>query len=310
MSAESILVTGGAGFIGSHLVDRLVELGYDVTIVDDLSSGQREHLNPKARFYNIDIRSPDLERALEEVRPKWVCHFAAQNQVLASLREPLMDADVNIRGSLNLLEGCRRHGIHKLIFASSGGAIYGEPDYLPCDESHPVRPLSPYGASKYSFEVYLGLYKQTYGLDYTVLRYANIFGPRQDPYGEAGVVAIFAKAMLDGRVPVINGSGDQERDFLMVDDAVESVALALEKGGGQVYNIGSGTGASVNRIFSLLKGISGYSGSVQHGPAKPGEVFKIHLDASLAEKDLGWSPRVSLEEGLSRTVDYFHSTVS
>ncbi len=310
MSGESILVTGGAGFIGSHLVDRLVELGYDVTIVDDLSSGQRERLNPKARFYNIDIRSPDLERALEEVRPKWVCHFAAQIQVLASLREPLMDADVNIRGSLNLLEGCRRYGIHKLIFASSGGAVYGEPDYLPCDESHPVRPLSPYGASKYAFEVYLGLYKQTYGLDYTVLRYANVFGPRQDPYGEAGVVAIFAKAMLDGRVPVINGGGDQERDFLMVEDAVESVTLALEKGGGQVYNIGSGTGASVNRIFSLLKSISGYSGSAQHGPAKPGEVFKIHLDASLAEKDLGWRPRVSLEEGLSRTVDYFRSTVS
>jgi len=307
MAGDRIIVTGGAGFIGSHLVDRLTELGHSVAVVDDLSSGRSEHLNTSARFYDIDIRSSDLERVFQEERPRRVIHHAAQIQVQTSVREPLLDADNNILGSLNLLENCRKHGVEKIIYASSGGAVYGEPEYLPCAESHPVSPLSPYGVSKYAVEVYLRLYHQTYDLDYTVLRYANVYGPRQDPYGEAGVVAIFANAMLEGRTPVIYGSGQQERDFLFVDDIVKANVLSLEKGSGRAYNIGSGIGTSVNRIFSLLKGILSYDGDAEYGSSKPGEVFKIYLDASLAESELGWRPSFTVEDGLRLTVDYFRS---
>ncbi|MBI2164981.1 MAG: NAD-dependent epimerase/dehydratase family protein [Chloroflexi bacterium] len=307
---KRLLVTGGAGFIGSALVDRLVELGFPVSVVDNLSTGKREHVSPKAAFYHMDIRDPDMPKVLQEQKPQIVCHLAAQMSVSLSVRDPIRDAEENILGSLFLLQSCLKYGVEKVIYASSGGAVYGEPEYLPCDEAHPIHPLAPYGASKYVVEAYLDIFRHLHGLDYTVLRLGNVYGPRQDPYGEAGVVAIFAKAMLEGKSPQINGTGEQERDFLYVSDAVEAWLLALELGQGQVYNIGSGQGASVNQIYQHLKSAVQYQGEAIHGPAKAGEVFKIHLDVSKARAGLGWKPRVPLEEGLRLTVEYFKANDS
>ncbi len=301
-----VLVTGGAGFIGSHVVDLLIEAGHHVAVVDDLSTGRCSNLNSQATFYQVDIRSPALGEVFEREQPEVISHHAAQVDVRRSMAEPLFDAEVNVLGSLNLLECAREYCVHKVIYISSGGAVYGEPRYLPCDEEHPVWPLCPYGASKYIVERYLYLYGQNYSLDYTVLRYANVYGPRQDPTGEAGVVAIFTGRMLNGQTPVINGSGEQERDFVYVDDCARANLLALERGSGRVYNLGAGVGTSVNRVFDLLKGITGYDCDPVHGPPKPGETFRIYLDAARAREELGWEPTVSLEEGLRRTVAYFH----
>ena len=300
-----ILVTGGAGFIGSHVVDAYVEHGHDVVVVDDLSSGRKENLNRKARFYQVDIRDEALEEVFSAEKPAVVSHHAAKASLRESLLKPVLFADVNVLGSLRLLELGRKHGAKKFINISTGGAVYGEPQYLPADEKHPVSPLDPYGASKAAFEHYLGVYQKNYGLASTVLRYANVYGPRQDPYGEAGVVAIFSAKMLRGEPPTVNGSGTQERDFVYVGDVAQANILALRTGDGGVYNIGTGVGTSINAIFSSLKAATNYSGPEVHGPAKAGEVFKIYLDAGKARRDLGWSPTVSLDEGLRRTVEYF-----
>jgi len=305
LSSNTILVTGGAGFIGSHVVDRLVQEGYDVVVVDDLSTGRREYVNPRATFYHTDITDPALKEVFLKERPRLVSHHAAQISVAASMRDSLHDARVNVLGSLNLLEACRAVEVEKVIFASSGGALYGEPDYLPCDEEHPVRPLSPYSAAKAAVEGYLFTYSRSFGLPFTILRYGNVYGPRQDPYGEAGVVAIFTLAMLEGRQPVIFGSGQQERDFVYVADVVEANILALQQGTGGIYNVGSGLGTSVNRIFALLKGILSHGQEAQYAPSRTGDVVKIHLDSSRAERELGWCPAVTLEDGLERTVNYF-----
>ena len=300
-----ILVTGGAGFIGSHVVDAYLAVGHDVAVVDDLSTGRREQVHPQARFYQIDIRDPGLDELFARERPEVVSHQAARANVRESLEKPLLYAEVNVLGSLNVLECCRRHGVRKIIYASTGGAVYGEPQTLPVAEDHPINPLDPYGASKHHVEHYLYLYRVNYGLEYTVLRYPNVYGPRQDPYGEAGVVAIFSGQMLNNGRPVINGSGEQERDFVYVSDVARANVLALARGDGGVYNIGSGVGTSVNRIFELLAELTGYAGPVVHGPPKRGEVFKVYLDARRARQDLGWAPEVELEEGLTRTVAYF-----
>jgi UDP-glucose 4-epimerase len=300
-----ILVTGGAGFIGSHVVDAYVEAGHQVIIVDDLSTGRRENLNPAATFYEIDIRDPDLGEVFERERPEVISHHAAQIAVLVSVRDPHFDADVNIMGSLNLLECAKAYRTRKVIFISSGGAIYGEPVSLPCTEDHPVYPLSPYGASKYAFEKYLHVYASTYDIDYTVLRYANVYGPRQDPHGEAGVVAIFVGKMLRGEAPRIYGSGEQERDFVYVGDVARGNLLSLEKGSRREYNLGTGKGSSINEIADHLKALTHYAGDVPHDPAKAGEVFKIYIDASRAREELGWQAEVDLREGLGRTVAYF-----
>jgi len=302
-----VLVTGGAGFIGSHVVDALVAEGHQVSVVDDLSTGRRENLNPQARFYQIDIRSPKVEEVFAVEWPEAISHHAAKANVRESMEQPILYADVNILGSLNLLELSRKYEVRKFIYVSTGGAVYGEPQYLPVDEDHPIHPLDPYGASKHHVEHYLYLYQVHYGLAYTVLRYPNVYGPRQDPLGEAGVVAIFTHRMLHGQQAVINGSGEQERDFVYVGDVARSNLLALEKGDGGIYNLGSGRGTSVNEIFSRLKAITSYQGDEVHAPPKLGEVFKIYLDSSRARKELGWEPQVSLEEGLRRTVEYFAS---
>lgn len=300
-----ILVTGGAGFIGSHVVDACLAAGHEVTVVDDLSTGRREQVPAGARFCEVDIRDPELDAVFARERPEVVSHQAARANVRESLEKPLLYADVNVLGSLNLLECCRRHGVRKVIYASTGGAVYGEPLFLPVTEDHPINPLDPYGASKHHVEHYLHLYQANYGLAYTVLRYPNVYGPRQDPYGEAGVVAIFAEKMLSGGQPLINGSGEQQRDFVSCLDVARANLLALDRGDGGIYNIGSGLGASVNRIFGLLAGLTGYEGPVVRGPAKQGEVFRIYLNAEPARRDLGWAPEVTLEKGLAATVAYF-----
>jgi UDP-glucose 4-epimerase len=300
-----ILVTGGAGFIGSNVVDAFVEAGHDVVVVDNLSSGNRTNLNPRARLYEVDIRSPQLLEVLEQERPEIVDHHAAHIDVRHSVADPLHDASINIAGSANLLEACRKTGVRKVVYASTGGAEYGEPEYLPCDENHPIRPLSPYGASKHTVEHYLFMYRANFGLSYTVLRYPNIYGPRQDPYGEAGVIAIFTEKMLKGEETIIFGSGEQERDFLYVGDVVSANLMALESGDGREYNLGWGIAITVNDIWRRLKEITGYQRDIVYAPAKTGETFRIYLDTARIRAELGWSPTVPLAEGLARTVDYF-----
>lgn len=304
-----ILVTGGAGFIASHVVDLYLANGYEVVIIDDLSTGRVSNINPAATFYKIDIRNPQVAEIFEKEKPDVVCHHAAQIDVRRSVAEPLFDADVNILGSLNLIECAKRYQVKRFIYISSGGAVYGEPEYLPCDEAHPVNPICQYGASKHTVEHYLYMYNTNYGLPYTVLRYPNVYGPRQDPKGEAGVVAIFTGLMLAGKQVVINGDGEQERDFVYVGDCAMANLLALKAGDDSgIYNLGSKIGTNVNQIFEALKKITAYQKDAVHGPAKIGETRQIYLDASKIEKELGWKQSVGLMEGLERTVEFFRTT--
>jgi UDP-glucose 4-epimerase len=301
-----ILVTGGAGFIGSHVVDTLIAAGYEVVIVDDLSTGRASNLNPAAKFYQVDIRSPEIESIFAKERPDFVDHHAAQMDVRRSVVDPLFDADVNVRGSINLIECARKYGVKRFVYISTGGAVYGEPVYLPCDENHPIQPICPYGASKHTVEHYLYMYDFLYGLKYTVLRYPNVYGPRQDPHGEAGVVAIFTGLMITGKQAYVNGDGLQERDFVYVGDCARANLLALtavEESG--IYNLGTGHGTNINEIFDVLKSITNYPLPRMHNPAKLGETRKIFLEASKAQQELGWLPTIGLEQGMTKTVDYF-----
>ena len=300
-----IMVTGGAGFIGSHVTDLLVKTGHQVVVVDNLSTGRRSNLNPQAIFYEMDIRSAEMERVFAQEKPEVICHHAAQMDVRRSMEDPLFDADVNIIGSIKLAQLAINHGTRKFIHISSGGAIYGEPEYLPCDEAHPIKPLCHYGASKYTFELYLHVFTSNFNLDYSVIRYPNVYGPRQDPHGEAGVVAIFTGRMLRGEQVTINGSGEQVRDYVYVTDCARANLMLLEQGSKHVYNLGYSIGTSVNEIFQKLKDITGYDKPAFYGPAKAGETFKIYLNARCAEQELGWRPSIPLEEGLKRTVEYF-----
>jgi len=272
-----------------------------VVVVDNLSTGKREHVNPEAKFYQVDLRSPELNEIMQSEKPDLVNHHAAHVNVPRSTADPLYDADVNIVGSLNLLESARQSGVAKFIYASTGGAVYGEPVYLPCDENHPVNPICPYGVSKLTVEKYLSFYALAYDLHYVILRYPNVYGPRQDPMGEGGVVAIFAGHMVRAEPVVINGSGEQERDFLYVEDVVRANLLAQQAPGGQTYNLGTGIGTSVNQLFETMSGMAGYSRQPRYGPPKPGETFKIYLEAQKARTELGWRPEFDLAEGLGRT---------
>ena len=301
-----VLVTGGAGFIGSHVVDTYIENGIDVVVVDNLSTGRRSNINPAASFYQIDIRSPELAQVFAKERPDYVNHHAAQMDVRRSVEDPLFDAEVNILGSINLIECARKYGAKRFLYVSTGGAVYGEPVYLPCDEDHPIMPICPYGASKHTVEHYLYMYRVNYGLNYTILRYPNVYGPRQDPHGEAGVVAIFIGQMLKNAQTMINGDGKQERDFVYVEDCARANLLVLiNEKDSAIYNLGSGRGVSVTEIFEKLKKIIGYPFTAIHGPAKVGETRRIFLSAEKAHRELNWEPTVDLEEGLTRTVDYY-----
>ena len=301
-----VMVTGGAGFIGSHVVDACLAAGHDVVIVDNLSTGNAENVDPRARLYEVDIRD---EAALEAVfaseHPEIISHQAAKANVRESMTKPKLYAEVNILGSINLLELARQYGVQKVVYASTGGAVYGEPEYLPADEAHPINPLDPYGASKHQVEHYLYIYRKHYGLDYTILRYPNVYGPRQDPEGEAGVVAIWAYTMLNNKPAVVHGSGEQERDFVYVGDIAQANELALTKGGGEIINLGSGIPTSINQVFDLLKSITGYDYARTHGPAKQGEVFRSYITHEKAEAMLGWHATVPLAQGLERTIAYF-----
>lgn len=301
-----ILVTGGAGFIGSHIVDKMIEKDYEVVVVDDLSTGRKENLNPKAKFYRLDIRSfAELEKVFEKEKFEFVCHQAAHVSVRESLQDPVFDAQVNILGSLNILQGCLKYGIKKVIFASTGGALYGDADILPTSETYPPKPISPYGVSKLSVEHYLHYYKMEYKLDYVVLRYANVYGPRQDPFGEAGVVAIFSQKIAKNAQPIINGDGKQTRDFIYVDDVVSANLLALKSDFTDTFNVGTGKQTSINELFHLLVSISGKKVKEVHGPEQKGEQRVSALDCRKIKEKLGWEPKVKLEDGLRKTYEWF-----
>jgi UDP-glucose 4-epimerase len=301
-----ILVTGGAGFIGSHVVDVFLENGFEVVILDDLSTGRESNLNPAAKFYKMDIRDPKVREVFAAERPDFISHHAAQMDVRRSVAQPLFDADVNILGSINLIECAKEFGVKRFIYISTGGAVYGEPERVPCEETDAINPICQYGASKHTVEHYLFMYHFNYGLKYTVLRYPNVFGPRQDPHGEAGVVAIFTGKMLAGEPVTINGDGEQTRDFVYVTDCARANFLAamVDHQPG-IYNIGWGIPTSVNQIFASLKNATGYSLPANYGPAKVGETRHIYLNASKAGRDLGWEATIGLDDGMRKTVEYF-----
>lgn len=299
-----VLVTGGAGFIASNIVDAMIEAGHEVLVIDDLSSGKRENLNPKAKFYELDIRNPAVADLFASERPEVMCHHAAQMDVRKSVADPVFDAQVNLVGLLNLLENGRRNGLRRVLFASTGGAIYGEQDVFPCPETHKTEPMSPYGVAKLASERYLHFYHVQYGLSWAALRYANVYGPRQNPHGEAGVVAIFTEKLLRGEEPVINGDGKQSRDYVYIGDLVRANLLALTSDYSGPLNLGNGVETDVNELFHLLKKLCGSSAPERHGPAKPGEQRRSVIDSSLAARILGWKPEVRLEDGLRETVEY------
>ncbi len=304
-----ILVTGGAGFIASHVSDRLLSLGQRVTIVDDLSTGKRENLPGAATFYELDIRDKALDEVFEAEKPEVVIHHAAHANVTESVHDPGHDASVNIAGSLNLLECCVRHGIERVVYASTGGALYGEACYIPADESHPIDPVSPYGVSKHTVEQYLYAFRKSHGLEYTVLRYPNVYGPRQDPHGEAGVVAIFSLQLLTGRRPTIFGDGSKTRDYCFVDDIVDANVMALSRPDGGVYNLGRGIEVTDLEVFESVQEAVGSDIEPVFADVRPGEVEHIALDASKAERELGWRWKVDLIGGIAQAVDFYRAQI-
>jgi UDP-glucose 4-epimerase len=304
---STILVTGGAGFIGSHVVDAFVAAGHSVSVVDSLAHGRRENLNPAAEFYQADLRdAAALDAIFREVQPEYISHQAALVSVRESLDAPAEYAAVNILGGINVLEMARRYGVRKIIYACTGGAAYGEGQGLPpFTEDYPPGPLDPYGTSKVALEYYLRPYYRNFGLDYVSLRYPNVYGPRQDPFGEGGVVAIFAQRMISGQPCTIYGNGTKQRDFVYAGDVAHANLLALSHGRG-IYNLGSGVATDIQAIFCELRAACpGYALDPLYGPDKPGEVWVSRLDASKIRAELGWAPRVSLAEGLAATLDYF-----
>jgi UDP-glucose 4-epimerase len=302
-----ILVTGGAGFIGSHVTDALVAAGtHEVAIIDDLSTGKRERLNPGAQFYHANIRNADEVRmTIDREKPEVIVHLAAQMDVRRSVADPAFDAEVNLVGLINLMECGRQNGLRRVIFSSTGGAIYGEQETFPCDENHPKRPVSPYGVAKMATEAYLFFYKVQYGIDYVALRYANVYGPRQDPHGEAGVVAIFCGRLLEGKPCTIFGDGGQTRDYVYVGDVVRANVAALGANLSGAINIGTGVETSVQKLYETLAVAAGSTAKAIHAPARPGEQLRSVISPALAGRELNWRPEVALKDGLARTLAFF-----
>jgi UDP-glucose 4-epimerase len=312
----TILVTGGAGFIGSHLCDRLLAEGHRVIAVDDLSTGKIANLT-EARgygaeftFFNMDVRAEGLLSLFERHRPEVVMHLAAQAAVATSMEDPVFDASVNVMGSLNILECASRTGVRKVVYAASGGTLYGEPRKLPVKETalSSARPASPYGVSKKVVIDYLSFYERFHGIEWTALALANVYGPRQDPHGEAGVIAIFSSTMLEGLAPTVFGDGNQTRDYVFVDDTVHAFSLAADRGAGRLVNVGTAVETSVNGLYRMLSQITGFGGSPGFGPARPGDLRRSALDVLLAEEVLGWKPWTYLEDGLAETVSFMRGT--
>lgn len=300
-----ILVTGGAGFVASHVSEGYLKAGHSVAIVDDLSTGKRENIPAGAKFYDCDVTDlAAMDQIIAEERPEIINHHAAQMDVRRSVREPLFDAKVNIVGGLWLLELAVKYKVRKFLYASTGGASYGQVETLPVNEGHPTAPICHYGVSKITLERYLFLYKHLYGLNYTVMRYPNVYGPRQNPHGEAGVVAIFALQMLRGDQPTIFGDGCKTRDYVFIDDIVAANVAFLKTGDGETLNLGWGEAVSDYRIFAEVRRASGYSGDPKYAPVRPGEVEHIALDASKARAVADWTPNISLREGIARTVNF------
>jgi UDP-glucose 4-epimerase len=302
-----IAVTGGAGFIGSNIVDAYIDLGHDVVILDNLSTGKKENINPDAKFIEIDITSPDISSIFEEEKFDVLNHHAAQIDVRVSVDDPLLDAKSNILGSLNLFESCRNTGVKKIIFASSAGTVYGDQEYFPADEDHPKMPISPYGITKYTCENYINFYSKTYGIKKCILRYTNIYGPRQNPHGEAGVVAIFTNRMLADQKAIINGDGKFTRDYVYVGDVVVANIMALDKDFIGTYNIATGVEHDVNFIFRSLKEFTGSTIEEIHGPAKLGETERSVCSYDKIYQDHGWKPGIDFRTGLGLTVEWFKS---
>jgi UDP-glucose 4-epimerase len=305
-----ILVTGGAGFIASHISDAYVAAGHEVVIMDDLSSGKRANLPAAAKFYHADIRTPEAREIVRNERPQILSLHAAQMDVRKSVADPAFDASVNVIGMINMLEGAREVGAQKVLFASSGGATYGEQETFPAAEDHPHNPLSPYGVTKATGEHYLFFYHAVYGMPYVALRYANVYGPRQDPHGEAGVVAIFTEKLLADQAPTINGDGKQTRDYVFVGDVVRANLAALERPFIGSVNIGTGIETDVTTLYAHLRVLTGSPHPPQHGPAKAGEQRRSVIAIGRAAEVLGWRPEISLEEGLRRTVEFFRARLA
>jgi len=305
-----ILVTGGAGFIGSHVVDAYLAAGHEVVVLDDLSTGKRENLNPRARFTHGSILDAATADLIRRERPDVVNHHAAQISVRRSVDDPQLDARINILGTVALLDAAREAGVRRFVFVSSGGAVYGEQEIYPAPETHSTWPVSPYGVSKRSGELYAHFFQAQYGLPFVALRYANVYGPRQDPHGEAGVVAIFALRMLRNEPVTVNGDGGQTRDYVYVGDVARMSLLALEKDAAGPVNVGTGIETDVNTLAALLRDTVGSTAPITHGPAKAGEQRRSVVDASRAAAVYGWRPEVTLADGLRRTVEFFRSRVA
>lgn len=307
MNWLKVLVTGGAGFIGSHIVDRLIERGHQVTVVDNLSTGKVENIHPKARFVRLDICQPELGGIFEQDQPDAVIHQAAQVDVQASMRNPLYDAQVNVLGTLNILENCRKFSVKRVVVASSA-AVYGDPLRLPVDEEHPLQPTNFYGITKHTPEHYLKVYQQLYRITGIALRYANVYGPRQDAMGEGGVVAIFANRLLNGMAPTIFGDGEQTRDFVYVGDVAEANMLAIEvdalKIKDLVYNVSTAIPLTVNELYGLMRELTGSDLDAVKGPERPGDIVHSHLDNTRIKQAMGWLPKTDLRTGLQQTVAF------
>ena len=305
-----ILVTGGAGFIASQIADAFIDEGHEVVILDDLSTGFEENVNPKAKFVRLRINDHDVSSLFEKEKFDVVNHHAAQMDVRKSVADPLFDANTNILGTINLLQNSVKFGVKKFLFSSTGGAVYGEQEYFPADENHPTHPVSPYGITKLCVEKYLFYYGGEYNLNYTVLRYANIYGPRQNPFGEAGVVAIFCTKLLKGEQPIINGTGKQTRDYVFVQDVVKANLLILSDDKSDIYNIGTGNETNVNELFSFLKDIVNNECEEKHGPAAVGEQMRSVISSEKFFNNFNWRPSTKLKDGLKETVKYFKDKFS
>lgn len=301
----NIMVTGGAGFIGSQIADKYIELGHKVVIADNMSTGNEKYINPKAKFCEIDIRDEKIGKIIKENNIELINHHAAHINLRQSVADPKNDIDINITGSVNLFQHALNGGVKKIIFASSGGAIYGEEPPPPASEDFPVNPKSPYGINKLTIEKYLYYYYTVHNIDHVILRYANAYGPRQSTGGESGIVALFSGMLLNNRQPVINGDGNQSRDYVYVEDIVKANVLAIDSTTEKIYNIGTGIETTVNYIFNKLNEITGTSFKEVHGPAKIGEQRRSVLSYERINKELNWTPETNIESGLKQTFEFF-----